>query len=101
MGTIIDADQIIVLDDGICVGKGPHTQLLASCDMYRDIATLQLGEQAVVDGLRMAAGLPKQGRSGAKGSAGASTNAPAGTSAKKPGPSGGTLPTAPQEGGER
>ena len=63
VGTIIDADQIIVLDDGVCVGKGTHAELLATCDMYRDIATLQLGEQAVVDTLRQAAGLPAQGRS--------------------------------------
>ncbi len=63
VGTIIDADQIIVLDDGVCVGKGTHAELLATCDMYRDIATLQLGEQAVVDTLREAAGLPAQGRS--------------------------------------
>ena len=63
VGTIIDADQIIVLDDGICVGKGTHRELLGSCEMYREIATLQLGEQAVVDELRAAAGLPQQGRS--------------------------------------
>lgn len=63
VGTIIDADQIIVLDDGICVGKGTHRELLASCDMYREIATLQLGEQAVVDELRASQGLPAQGRS--------------------------------------
>jgi ATP-binding cassette subfamily B protein len=63
VGTIIDADQIIVLDDGVCVGKGTHTELLATCEMYREIATLQLGEQAVVDALRQAAGLPAQSRS--------------------------------------
>lgn len=63
VGTIIDADQIIVLDDGVCVGKGTHEELLGSCEMYREIATLQLGEQVVVDTLRKAAGLPPQGRS--------------------------------------
>lgn len=63
VGTIIDADQIIVLDDGICVGKGTHEELLGSCETYREIAILQLGEQAVVDALRKAAGLPPQGRS--------------------------------------
>ena len=62
VGTIVDADQILVLDDGVCVGKGTHEELLGSCEMYRDIATLQLGEQAVVDTLRKAAGLPPQGR---------------------------------------
>ena len=62
VGTIIDADQIIVLDDGLCVGKGTHEELLGSCEMYREIATLQLGEQVVVDTLRKAAGLPPQSR---------------------------------------
>ncbi len=63
VGTIIDADQIIVLDDGVCVGKGTHRELLQTCDMYRDIAILQLGEQEVVDELRAAQGLPAQSRS--------------------------------------
>ena len=63
VGTIIDADQIIVLDDGACVGKGTHRELLKSCETYREIATLQLGEQAVVDELRAAEGLPAQGSS--------------------------------------
>ena len=63
VGTIIDANQIIVLDDGVCVGKGTHRELLQTCETYRDIATLQLGEQAVVDELRAAQGLPAQGRS--------------------------------------
>ena len=63
VGTIIDADQIIVLDDGACVGKGTHRELLKSCETYREIATLQLGEQAVVDELRAAGGLPAQGSS--------------------------------------
>lgn len=70
VGTIIDADQIIVLDDGVCVGKGTHRELLQSCEMYRDIAMLQLGEQAVVDELRAAQGLPPQGRSVARSAAG-------------------------------
>ena len=62
VGTIIDADQIIVLEDGACVGKGTHRELLASCETYREIATLQLGEQAVVDEVRAAQGLPPQRR---------------------------------------
>lgn len=61
IGTIIDADQIIVLDGGTCVGKGTHRELLESCDTYREIAALQLGEQAVIDELRAAQGLPPQG----------------------------------------
>lgn len=62
VGTIIDADQIIVLDEGVCVGKGTHVELLQSCEMYRELATLQLGEQAVVDSLRQGVGLPPQSR---------------------------------------
>ena len=47
VGTIIDADQIIVLDNGCVVGLGTHKELLCSCDLYRELATLQLGEDAV------------------------------------------------------
>lgn len=47
VGTIIDADQIIVLDQGCVVGLGTHSELLRSCDLYRELATLQLGEEAV------------------------------------------------------
>ncbi len=43
--TIIDADQIIVLDEGKVVGKGTHTALLATCDVYREIANSQLSKE--------------------------------------------------------
>ncbi|MDR1713212.1 MAG: ABC transporter ATP-binding protein/permease [Coriobacteriales bacterium] len=44
VSTIMDADQIIVLDEGRIVGRGTHAQLLQSCDLYREIASTQLTE---------------------------------------------------------
>ena len=45
IGTIIDADQIIVLDEGRIVGRGTHQELLADCAVYQEIALSQLSEQ--------------------------------------------------------
>ena len=42
VASIIDADQIIVLDGGAIVGRGTHAELLASCPTYAEIATSQL-----------------------------------------------------------
>lgn len=44
---VMDADQIIVMDDGHIVGMGTHEQLLASNDIYRSIAVSQLGEEVL------------------------------------------------------
>lgn len=44
VGTIMDADRIIVLDEGRIVGTGRHDELLRSCPTYRDIAESQLRE---------------------------------------------------------
>jgi len=44
IGTIKNADQIIVLDEGKIVGKGTHRELLMDCDVYRQIAFSQLSE---------------------------------------------------------
>lgn len=41
IGTIINADKIIVLEDGKCVGMGTHKELLKSCDVYKEIALSQ------------------------------------------------------------
>ncbi len=46
VGTIMDADTIVVLDEGRVVGMGRHRDLLRSCDVYREIASSQLtGEE--------------------------------------------------------
>ena len=45
IGTILDADQIIVLNDGQIVGKGTHRELLKTCDVYQEIAMSQLSEE--------------------------------------------------------
>jgi len=42
VSTIKNADQIVVLDDGKVVGKGTHTELMKSCDTYKEIALSQL-----------------------------------------------------------
>jgi ATP-binding cassette subfamily B protein len=44
IGTIMDADRIIVLDQGRVVGQGTHKELLSACDVYRQIAESQLSE---------------------------------------------------------
>ena len=48
IGTIMDADQIIVLDEGRVVGKGKHKDLLQNCEVYRQIAMSQLSEEELV-----------------------------------------------------
>ena len=44
IGTIMNADQIIVLDEGEIVGKGTHKELLKNCKVYKQIALSQLSE---------------------------------------------------------
>ena len=46
VSTIVEADQILVLDGGHLVGSGTHTELLATCPVYREIVTSQLGAEA-------------------------------------------------------
>ncbi len=45
IATIRDADQIVVLEDGVIVGLGRHQDLLSSCAVYREIAYSQLSQQ--------------------------------------------------------
>ncbi len=45
VGTIMHADQIVVLDEGRVVGIGRHEQLLKTCDVYREIAQSQLRKE--------------------------------------------------------
>lgn len=50
IGTIMNADQILVLDNGKCVGQGTHRQLLKTCSVYRQIAESQLSEEELKKG---------------------------------------------------
>lgn len=45
ISTIMNADQIIVLEQGRIVGRGTHRELLATCEVYREIALSQLSEE--------------------------------------------------------
>lgn len=45
IGTIRDADKIIVLDDGMIVGMGRHDELMRGCEVYRQIALSQLSKE--------------------------------------------------------
>jgi ATP-binding cassette, subfamily B, multidrug efflux pump len=46
VSTIIDADVILVLEDGTVVGRGTHAELLEDCETYREIVTSQLTSEA-------------------------------------------------------
>ncbi len=50
IGTIMDADTIVVLDEGKVVGQGTHSELLETCDVYRQIAQSQLSEDELKGG---------------------------------------------------
>lgn len=50
IGTIMDADQIIVLDQGDIVGHGTHHELLATCKAYQEIAYAQLSKEELANG---------------------------------------------------
>ena len=45
IGTIMNADKILVLDNGECVGMGTHKELLKNCEVYRQIALSQLSKE--------------------------------------------------------
>lgn len=45
IGTIMNADKIVVLDNGKCVGIGTHKELLKNCDIYKQIALSQLSKE--------------------------------------------------------
>ena len=46
ISTVLDADRILVVDDGSIVGQGTHQELLDTCPLYREIAEIQLGKEA-------------------------------------------------------
>ena len=45
ISTILNAEQIIVLDEGKIVGKGTHKELLKNCEVYKQIALSQLSKE--------------------------------------------------------
>lgn len=47
VGTVINADRIIVLENGVAVGQGTHKELIRTCDIYREIVATQMSEEAV------------------------------------------------------
>jgi ATP-binding cassette subfamily B protein len=47
VSTIIDADQILVLEDGRIIGRGTHAELLDTCPTYAEIVESQIGQGAV------------------------------------------------------
>lgn len=48
ISTIIDAEQILVLDNGYIVGKGTHHELMNTCEIYQEIARSQLSEEELL-----------------------------------------------------
>ncbi len=52
IGTIKDADQIVVLKDGEMVGVGKHEDLLSNCEVYKEIALSQLSEEELKNAKR-------------------------------------------------
>jgi len=50
ISTIMDADQILVLDRGKVVGQGTHEELLANNEVYQEIAYSQLSKEELEDG---------------------------------------------------
>ena len=47
VSTVMDADQIIVLDKGQIVGMGKHKELMQTCEVYREIVSSQLSEEEI------------------------------------------------------
>lgn len=50
IGTILNADKIIVLENGECVGIGTHKELLKNCKVYQEIAYSQLSKEELENG---------------------------------------------------
>ncbi len=49
IGTIMNADKILVLDNGTCVGMSTHKELLKSCEVYKQIALSQLSKEELAN----------------------------------------------------
>lgn len=52
IGTILDADKIIVLEQGKVVGEGTHSQLMKACEVYKQIALSQLSKEELANGTK-------------------------------------------------
>ena len=50
IGTIMNADKIIVLDEGKIAGMGTHKELLENCEVYKQIALSQLSKEELENG---------------------------------------------------
>jgi len=50
ISSVVDADRILVMDDGRLAAEGDHATLLRTSYIYRDIVRSQLGEEAVSNG---------------------------------------------------
>jgi ATP-binding cassette, subfamily B, multidrug efflux pump len=51
VSTVMDSDQIIVLDEGHMVGIGRHRELMRTCEVYRDIVSSQLSSEEIAEGI--------------------------------------------------
>jgi len=49
VSTVMDADQILVLDEGRMVGIGPHRELMQTCEVYREIVSSQLSVEEIAE----------------------------------------------------
>lgn len=49
VGTVLNADRIIVLDGGKVVGQGTHKELISTCELYREIVVTQMSEEAIAE----------------------------------------------------
>ena len=49
VNTVMDADRIIVLDEGRVVGIGRHQELMKTSEVYREIVSSQLSEQEIAE----------------------------------------------------
>ncbi len=61
VSTILDADKIIVLDEGKIVGEGTHKDLYQSCEIYREIVSSQMDEKEIEKTLQMSRQVVMQG----------------------------------------